>query len=687
MSKKTPKYDMNNYDNDGNLIPAFPVSEQAQKDKFKTSVGYTLVSVLLYLLAIAPIIALSVVLALKCYDLVPYYGFWNFIGVVLAGVLMLVFVLLVIGISRPHSKHSIRNQTAKLAIAYTCLTCVFGILMTYVFPDVIAMATQGTLKTEDLYYLNEEQAEENAALERDFIMYNLLIGNVNEYDETGAIVEDYSYYTLSKRVEDSAHVFLNYENDEIQASYEDYLNTYGSSDDAIAQFETYVLNPLEKKYPRQYELYEFIYNSYVLCDADYCFYNNFERRAFCMALTDYELRHSDYEKWLKEGFVLEGSNPKLHDLFVNNYDSFNQDGYLTFDDELLLIAQMNRRMGVPAIVRLILNEGWDYTTESNDGTQIQYTEEGNFLYELYSPETKDAFEAAGGTYTYTDTLMNNDGTTYEINYGYNEDGWKIYENGLVHRPITWIVLDMLGDPMPLVTLDLADTIDGLLPGMGETVIGIVDSLLTSMPGLVDSLGGLVFDDLKQTLYGILDGGSLNIQLCVDDNGMLAVNLVSTNVENAMLGYMQATWVSSDNLLYAVINVMSLRNWASICGAIGLICVIAAGVLREAGRKTRDRSEISIDKILRDRAMAETAATGNPGEVEVTPDELDAIGIKKKKKGTAGDMFEENENYEYDYKADFGNYEDYDIKAAKKAKKEKVKKEKPAKKSKKETAEE
>jgi len=677
MSKKTPKYDMNNYDNEGNLIPAFPVSEETQKDKFKTSVGYSLIAVLLYIFAMVPVIVIPLVIALKCYDLLPYYGLWDFIGVVLAGVFMLVFFLVAIVVSRPHSKHSIRNQTSKIAITYTVCTCLVAVLMTYVFPDVIVNATQGTMKTEDLYYLGSDQVETNAALERDYIMYNILVGNVNSYDENGKIKAhgDYSYQTLSKRTENSSHVFLKYNNDEINETYNDYMSIYASVD----EFKTYVIDPLEKNYPRQFELYDFIYNNYVLTDYDYAFYNNLERRAFAMSVTDYILKYSNYEKYLKEGFVLEGSNPKMHEIFVNNYDSFNQDGYVTFDDELLLIAQMTGRMTIPAVVRLVLNEGWSYTQPSygdSAGATVQYSEEGNFLYEIYDLDMVTEYASNGGTFTDgTDELMNEDGTTYTVAYGYNDDGWKMYENGIIHRPMSWLVLDMLGDPMPLASLDLGETIDGLLPGMGSTVMGVVRSLLKNMPGLIDSLGSLVKDGLGETLEVILGGASLSISLCVDDTGNLAINLLPMNVEKAMLGYMQATWVSMDYLLMAVVDVISLRNWLAICGGIGLILVIAAGVVRDAGRKTRERSSIARDKILRDRAAAETAATGQVGEVEVTEDELPDLGIKKKKrskkdksKPAKEDIWEENENYEYDYSADYGDYEDYDINPKKKKKK-------------------
>ena len=73
----------------------------------------------------------------------------------------------------------------------------------------------------------------------------------------------------------------------------------------------------------------------------------------------------------------------------------------------------------------------------------------------------------------------------------------------------------------------------------------------------------------------------------------------------MLGYMQATWVSQDNLLLAVYNVVSVRNWFALFGAIGVVLVIAAGVLRDCGKKVRERGYISIDRLNRAKAAEDS----------------------------------------------------------------------------------
>lgn len=605
--------DMLNRDQNGDVIPAFPVSKRTKKDQSKTSVLYTVAAILLHVLAYLPIVIVSIVLGVKCYNLMPYYTFWPFVGVILAGVLGLVFMTVALVVNRKKSKGSIRTKTVKVLIAFVCLSTGFGLILTYVFPDVVAKATQNTLYFEDLFYNGEKQAEHNAALERDLIMYNLLNGNLNNYDADGKIAEngDFSYKTLVAHNENNG-VITNYKNAFIQQRMKYYTNTYGKNVDGI-QAEVDALKSNERKY----ELYQFIYNQYVLNDYDFCFNNNVARRAIALSILDYIYTNYDYEGMLKEGF----KNERFKALFQQNYDSFNQDGYLTFDDPLLLYAQMSGRMTVPVVLRLILNQGWSYTQSSyNAAGGLTYTEDGNCLYQLYDPQLVEEFKANGGKFEYTGTIVDQNGNTIEVKYGFNKDGWQMYENGVTKRPLSWLVLDMLGDPMALTTLDVANM-------LGSQIYGIVQKVLDQFPGLIDSLGGLMQEDLIEVVKAAAGGAQLSIGLCIDDDGLIAINLFPMNAPYGMLGYMQATWVDSDNLLMAVINVAGLRNWMAIFGAIGSVLIIAAGVCRDMGEKTRKRTEDSRDRILRAKAAEENGiGVGKPDEEEdVAPDIPDAIG--------------------------------------------------------------
>lgn len=595
--------DMLNRDENGNVIPAFPVSNRTKRDQSKTSVLFSVAAILLHVLAYLPIVIVSVVLGVKCYNLMPYYSFWPFVGVILAGVLGLVFMTVALVVNRKKSKGSIRTKTVKVLIAFVCLSTGFGLILTYVFPDVIAFATQSTLYCEDLYYNGEKQAEKNAALERDLIMYNLLNGNLNNYGADGKIAEngDFSYKTLIAHTEDNGKI-IKYKNSFINERVKSYEKTYEKTGINGIQVEVDAL----KSNARKYELYEFIYNQYVLNDYDFCFYNNVTRRAVALSILDYIYTYYDYEGMLKEGF----NNPRFKALFQQNYDSFNQDGYLTYDDPLLLYAQMSGRMTVPIVLRLILNQGWSYTQSSYNGAGgLTYTEDGNCLYQLYDPELVEKFKANGGKFEYTGTITDQDGNSIEVKYGFNEDGWQMYENGVTKRPLSWLVLDMLGDPMALTTLDIANL-------LVNQIYGIVQNVLNAFPTLIDGLGGLMQEDLIEVVKAAAGGAQLSIGLCIDDNGLIAINLFPMNAPYGMLGYMQATWVDSDNSLMAVINVVSLRNWMAIFGAIGAVLIIAAGVCRDMGEKTRKRTEDSRDRILRAKAAEENGVgVGKPDEQE------------------------------------------------------------------------
>lgn len=603
--------DMLNRDKDGNVIPAFPVSKRTKRDQSKTSVLFSVAAILLHVLAYLPIVIVSVVLGVKCYNLMPYYSFWPFVGVILAGVLGLVFMTVALVVNRKKSKGSIRTKTVKVLIAFVCLSTGFGLILTYVFPDVIAFATQNTLYCEDLYYNGSAQAEKNAALERDLIMYNLLNGNLNNYGADGKIAEngDFSYKTLIAHTEDNGKI-IKYKNSFINERVKSYEKTYEKTGINGIQVEVDAL----KSNARKYELYEFIYNQYVLNDYDFCFYNNVTRRAVALSILDYIYTYYDYEGMLKEGF----NNPRFKALFQQNYDSFNQDGYLTYDDPLLLYAQMSGRMTVPIVLRLILNQGWSYTQSSYNGAGgLTYTEDGNCLYQLYDPELVEKFKANGGKFEYTGTITDQDGNSIEVKYGFNEDGWQMYENGVTKRPLSWLVLDMLGDPMALTTLDIANL-------LGNQIYGIVQNVLNAFPTLIDGLGGLMQEDLIEVVKAAAGGAQLSIGLCIDDNGLIAINLFPMNAPYGMLGYMQATWVERDNLLMAVINVVSLRNWMAIFGAIGAVLIIAAGVCRDMGEKTRKRTEDSRDRILRAKAAEENGVgVGKPEDGDETAEPITA----------------------------------------------------------------
>lgn len=503
------------------------------------------------------------------------------------------------------SKRSIRSQTVRTLIAFVCLTCVFGLILTYIFPDVISKATQNTLFCEDLYYNGESQAEKNAKLERDFFTYNVLNGNLNEFEvdaDTGEVKikenGDFSYKTLAKRTG------LEYDNEYIAERFAEWYDNYLDIETIDKAIEN-----LRKENPTKIELFDFIYKYDILNDYDYAFNNSVERRALGLAITDYIYKYFNTSKGGFEGLLKEGfNNPRVKKLFIDNYNSFNQDGYLTFDDPLLLYAQVNGRMTIPVVLRLILNKGWSYSQPGYEGTdgsgKTIYGENGNFLYQLYDKAMVDEYVANGGTFDYEGTIVDQNNKEVKVKYGYNEDGWIMYENGYTRRPINWLVLDMLGDPMSIASLD---------NDIVSLVIGVLDQL-----GAVKAVGGLVQEDLADVIAAATQGSALQIGLCLNDSDQLEINLFSMNAPYGMLGYMQATWVDSDNLLMAVINVVSLRNWFCTLGAVGVVLIIAAGVCRDMGEKTRKRTDDSRERIMLAKELG-TDETPENADVPVAVD--------------------------------------------------------------------
>ncbi len=597
---------------------AFPISKRTKNDQSRTSVLYTVASIVLYVLAYLPIFIISLVLGIKCHNLVPYYSFWPFVGVIIAGLFGVIFMTIALVVTRKNSKRSIRSQTVRTLIAFVCLTCVFGLILTYIFPDVIAKATQSTLYCEDLYYNGEAQAEKNAKLERDFFMYNVLNGNLNEFEvdaDTGALTikenGDFSYKTLVKRTG------LEYDNEYIRDRFNEWYENYMDIETIDKAIEN-----LRKANPAKIELFDFIYKFDILNDYDYAFSNSVERRALGLAITDYIYKYFNannggYEGFLKEGF----NNPRVKKLFIDNYNSFNQDGYLTFDDPLLLYAQVNGRMTIPVVLRLILNKGWSYTQpgyENPDGSgKTVYSDDGNFLYQLYDKAMVDEYVKNGGSFPYEGTLVDQNGNVVKDMYGYNEDGWMMFSTGYTKRPINWLVLDMLGDPMAITSLDNE---------IVNLVLGVLDQI-----GAVKAVGGLVQEDLADVIAAATQGSALQIGLCLNDDDALEINLFSMNAPYGMLGYMQATWVDSDNLLFAVINVVALRNWFCTLGAVGVVLIIAAGVCRDMGEKTRKRTEDSRDRIMLAKELGSEDNPENPetpenGESSETPAATDAVDV-------------------------------------------------------------
>ena len=587
--------------------------------------GLTLLEVFLYLVGMPLLVVLTAVFAVQFYQMVPYYTFWPFVGVILAGVLCLVFFIVLICVTRKKSRKTIRRQTIALVVTVLCLTFLVGALVDVVLPDILSSLTSGTLKVEDLENNYEEQSEVNAKLVRRFIMSNVANGNYSA---------EYAYDTMKSQLETFGSDMFKY-----NSYYLTELEQIISLSDAAAQKERY--NALLEGLPElQREYFEFVYTSWVMRDPDYMLnapssgshIGNIDRLAFGLAVSKSTL--SEYTKLTQEGM----SNKRISYLFNKNYASMHNDGYVTYDDSLILYAQSTGRMTVPVVLRLILDQSSDFSEDSratvDENNNLIYptyeaTVEGqtveaitSLYYELYkSDEVIKMFNK----YSYALIKVNNYENTYYVNpdsyedndvFGilagavirpcYNENDELI--GGYVSQPMKWGILDMDGKAMAVTSVDVSNALGGIL----NTVIPLLTEVGAEIDGESISIVEGLLDGLGKVLYDATGGRPLSLGLCMNDEGMLEINIFPMSVTYGVLGYQDMTWLQSNNLLCAVISVMSLRNWLYIVGAIALVTVFAASCCREFKlRIKKDAEEAS--------AVLEPAAeTAGADSVASTP---------------------------------------------------------------------
>lgn len=600
------------------------------KKKFNGKIaGLTVLEVLFYLFSLPIIVVLSVVFGVRAYELVPYYSFWPFVGVILAGVLCLIFIIVVMCISlRKKSKRTILMQTVSIIVAVIFLTSFIAVALDVVLPDVLAQLTSSTLFYEDLnnQSLASEQAEFNASLDRKFIMLNLLNGN---YDP------QYEYETLKA--------------DSDITSRRRQIGSELGRLDSTEQYEQIYLS--DELYA---ELFQFIYDEYIMTDIDYALlepnkpFGNTTRISMGHAIA--EVIYPEFRQLAEEGM----SNERIAYLYQNNYASLKNDGYLTYDDSMILYATTGR-MTVPVVIRLLLDRGYTYT--EGEQAYIENGEvvepEGTFYLELYEKEDVIAIMEDENAVEW-----NSDGTrgvlvkeVEGVDYGvgavviptYDENG--TLTGGYIRAPRQWSILDMDGKNMDVaaisdVVIDLGELLGDIEVGgfdlgsifrkMGPMTIG---ELLNNLDGIISTVmsalsGGSsnisIMSIIDKLLQGVTDvimaatgGSGLYLNLAINDQGALEIAIAPTNVEVGMHGYQYMTWMESNNLLFAVMGVMSLREWLYIFGAVSVLLAFAAGMCREI--KARVRKDMADNEELE----AENEAAGEGETFESGAAEYDA----------------------------------------------------------------
>jgi hypothetical protein len=527
--------------------------------KQKKFVGLGFVKALCYILTFPVIAALAFLICMKTAEGASFYSFWPYVGAVVAGLFLLIFAIVALCVNSPRGrrKHNAMRRTASLLICCIVLTGVFGLAFDVVLPDVIADATSKTLYVEDVYNNGVDQAETIKGYTRQFVRLNLVNGN---YDG------ELAYVTFKELYKDPDSDFT--------ASVEYYQDTYDFEAEDETFFDFWFNGNQDFEYTSDLdkELYNFIYNSYILMDYDFALENGTERKAFCLALV--EQYSETYAQLCKEGFKTNGlgalattGNDRMTWIYGKNYASMDMDGYLPFNDDAGLGFATSNRMTIPVVIRLILNDSYTYTQPvyADDGhTIVDYD---GFMTYLYMPDI--AAEYTGD--------FDENGRGLELFKASDGNHYYAYETGHVDAIINWCVLDMLGDPMPLAELDLGALLGGAdissLIGMvlnGDGIEELLDEGLTNRV-IVEATGG-------QKLY---------LHLYMADNGALGITLVPQAIQYGFLGYQYMTWLESGNLLVTICGLMSLRNLLFIFGAVALVMIFAIGVINSHIEKKRE----------------------------------------------------------------------------------------------------
>lgn len=585
------------------------------KKSVKGVAGLRVAQAICYVLTFPVMILLAFLICMKIGDGAPYYTFWPYVSAIILALFGLIFLIVALIVNRKGTKRKAMQRTVSMLICVVVLTGVFGLAFDVILPDTIQNLTSNTLLVEDAFNNYEEKADEIIGYAHEFARLNLLNGN---YDGRS--------YDVMKKDADVIGWAANYASLETASEYLGWDEENGCF---IERTYTKGLSDLDV------ELYNWIYTNYVLTDYDYAFasepgyvnspandpsgYTTVGRHAFCRALVD---QYSEaYKKLCEEGIQSTGmlgttvsGNPKLSWLFAKNYASMDLDGYLALNDDSGLGYATDNRMSIPVVLRLILNDRYSITDNVNlekinvnqvTETSIKATTYAGYFVYMHRPEIAAEIQATNAV-NYENGLS----TTY---YRASDDNYYfVYEEGgYVEGLVTWCVLDMLGTPMAVASMDnlttvLAGLVGRLIPGMDAT--DTINNMLTS------HADELLNEKLMEVIKDATNGQRLYLTLCYNDQGQTEINLVPQAVEVGVLGYQYMSWLELGHLLVTICGVLSLRNILYIFGAVAVVMVFAIGVLsaqiekkKEAAANEPEVEEVADEAIdLGDEVLDEIA---------------------------------------------------------------------------------
>ena len=521
-----------------NIVEEEPKKEK--KQKAKGGAGFKVLEIILGALSLPVMLVLIVLSSFAiASDASGVHSFWPFIGAILAGVLSLVVLLVVLIGNRKSNRKTMRTRTIIVCILVFCFTCGLGAIFDIALPDFLADATSNTMYYEQLTQETGVLSEDAGSLEREFIRYQLLNGNYQK--------GKYAYATLKAELgteitEAIDAIDAETDKEKAGAKYTKAIAAYKAAEE---EGKDGIVGIFGSKRSYDYELYQFIYNWYVMPDYEYSFgiiydngfgYNMTKRQVVAYLMT--EKIKAIHTELCGKGIM---GDEEIKTLYKNNYAQFDRDGYQVLDQNTFITYATSNRMTVPVILRLLLDD--HYKT-------------GYYPYTLWNASTGD------------------------------------YVTG----SMTWTVLDMNGISAP-IAIELgnaADMLAGL--GLGGEVIPMLANVLANYG---DDFDGLLNVQLKyvvanltksyDTETGIQNAGTLTVVPELTDDGNLTIVVNSENVERGMIGYMQATWTESNDLLFAVMSICASRNFLFIFGAISVALIFLAGLCAEYAKRAQEKA--------------------------------------------------------------------------------------------------
>lgn len=238
----------------------------------------------------------------------------------------------------------------------------------------------------------------------------------------------------------------------------------------------------------------------------------------------------------------------INELIAIQYQSINANGYASFTDPWIGFAT-GSRMTIPCLLHLLLDKR---TVDPGD------------IDNLDSPTVK-YHEDEEGNIVIDEVML----AVYDKE-----------EEEIVLKPLSWTVLDMLGENQEFsLGPDMKDQ-----AVLGSITVGTIYNLFKgSVDKALVELPIVLADDkvLGSEIYISVDieTGDLALVPADTEEGILYSKKSNELYGRASLDYMKMAWLNSNGLLYAIVMLLSIRTWFIYAAAWIAIMMLLDGCMR------------------------------------------------------------------------------------------------------------